>query len=96
MWHIIYGFSLTHSPIGNFAEKPVLKLVERFSGHYRAIKSYNLPQSRLQVVHFVALIQTQNISLQSSGMRRKQNVEIFHSSLDFYFSLSLLFSLFVA
>ena len=36
--------SLTHSPLGNFAEKPVLKLVERFSGHYRAIESCNLPQ----------------------------------------------------
>ena len=96
MWHIIYGFSLTHSPIGNFAEKPVLKLVERFSGHYRAIKSYNLPQSRLQVAHLVALIQTQNISLQSSGMRRKQNVEIFVLTFTFRFLSSQFFSLFVA
>ena len=29
---------LTHSPLGNFAKKPVLKLVERFSDHYGAIK----------------------------------------------------------
>ena len=36
------------------------------------------------------LIQMQNISLRSSGMRRKQNF----SSLDFYFSLSLLPSFF--
>ena len=28
---------------GDFAEKRVLKLVEWFSGHCRAIKSYNLP-----------------------------------------------------
>ena len=36
------------------------------------------------------LIQMQNISLRSSGMRRKQNFD----SLDFYFSLSLLPSFF--
>ena len=28
---------------GDFAEKRVLKLVERFSGHCRAIKGLNLP-----------------------------------------------------
>ena len=39
---------------GDIAEKRVLKLVERFSGHCRAIKSLKLPQSRLQVVHFAA------------------------------------------
>ena len=39
---------------GDFAEKRVLKLVERFSGHCRAIKSSNVPQSRLQVVHLTA------------------------------------------
>ena len=39
---------------GDFAEKRVLKLVEWFSGHCRAIKSQNLPQTRLQVVHFTA------------------------------------------
>ena len=32
-------------------EKRVLKLVEWFSGHCRAIKSQNLPQTSLQVVH---------------------------------------------
>ena len=36
----------------DFAEKHVLKLVEWFSGHCRAIKSQNLPQTGLQVVHF--------------------------------------------
>ena len=36
---------------GDFAEKRVLKLVEWFSGHCRAIKSLNLPQTGLQVVH---------------------------------------------
>ena len=30
---------------GDFAEKRVLKLVEWFSGHFRAIKSKNLPQT---------------------------------------------------
>ena len=39
---------------GDFAEKRVLKLVEWFSGHCRAIKSSNLPQTGLQVVHFAA------------------------------------------
>ena len=29
---------------GDFAEKRVLKLVEWFSGHCRAIKSYHLPE----------------------------------------------------
>ena len=40
---------------GNFAEKRVLKLVEPFSGHCRAIESQNLPQSSLQVTDFAAL-----------------------------------------
>ena len=39
---------------GDFAEKRVLQLVEWFSGHCRAIKSQNLPQTGLQVVHFAA------------------------------------------
>ena len=39
---------------GDFAEKRVLRLVEWFSGHCRAIKSQNLPQTSLQVVHFTA------------------------------------------
>ena len=39
---------------GDFAEKRVLKLVEWFSGHCRAVKSYNLPQTGLQVVHLAA------------------------------------------
>ena len=45
---------LFHVAPGDFAEKHVLKLVEWFSGHCRAIKSQNLPQSRLQVVQFAA------------------------------------------
>ena len=36
----------------DFAEKHVLKLVEQFCGHRRAVMSWNLPQSRSQVVHF--------------------------------------------
>ena len=39
---------------GDFAEKRVLKLVKQFSGHCGAIKSKNLPQSQLQLLHFVA------------------------------------------
>ena len=39
---------------GDFAKKRILKLVEQFSGHCSAIRNLNLPQSRLQVLHFVA------------------------------------------
>ena len=38
----------------NFAKKCVLKLVKQFSSHCLAIKSVNIPQSCLQVIHFVA------------------------------------------
>ena len=50
---------------GDFAEKSVLKPVERFSGHCRSIESVNLPQSHLQIVHALhdLLIQMQRISL---------------------------------
>ena len=62
----VYMSLLTHSPLENFAENHVLKLVEPFSGHCQAIKSEKLPQNRLQVVHFAAfwsslLIKRQNI-----------------------------------
>ena len=38
---LLYGFPLPLNPFapGDFAEKRVLKLVEWFSGHCRAIKS---------------------------------------------------------
>ena len=39
---------------GDFPEKHVLELVKRFSGHCGAVKSKNLPQSQLQVLHFTA------------------------------------------
>ena len=39
---------------GDFPEKHVLELVKRFSGHCGAVKSKNLPQSQLQVLHFAA------------------------------------------
>ena len=41
---------------GDFAEKRVFiqKLVKWFSGHCHAIKSWNLPQTRLPAVHFTA------------------------------------------
>ena len=45
---------LTHSLLEILPKKRVLKLVKWFSGHYRAITSYNLPQTGLQVVHFAA------------------------------------------
>ena len=51
---ICLGEKVNPFALGDFAEKRVLKLVKRFSGHSRAIKSYNLPQIRLQVVHFAA------------------------------------------
>jgi len=47
---------------GDFAEKPVLKLVEWFSGHCRAIKSQNLPKTYLPVVHFTAFLSRCKIS----------------------------------
>ena len=40
--HSSYRLGLISAP-GDFAEKRILKLVEWFSGHCRAIKSYNLP-----------------------------------------------------
>ena len=61
---------------GDFAEKRVLKLVEWFSGHCRAI------ELKLTTNRFTGrtlgglLIQMQNISSRSLGMRRKQNFEI--------------------
>ena len=59
----------------DFAEKHVLKLVEWFSGHcYKEIK---LTTNRFTgcTLHGL-LIQMQNISLRSSGIRRKQNFKI--------------------
>ena len=60
---------------GDFAEKRVLKLVEWFSGHW--YKELKLTTNRFTgfPLHGL-LIQMQNISLQSSGMRRKQNFKI--------------------
>ena len=55
---------------GDFAEKRVLKLFKWFSGHCRAVVFTGRTLRGL-------LIQMQNISLQSSGMRRKQNFESF-------------------
>ena len=71
-----------------------LKLVERFSGHCLA-KTYHKTVTR--VINFVAFwSRCKNINLRSSAMHRKQNFEIgfksAHSSIDLYFSLSLLSS----
>ena len=66
-----------------------------FSGSHctcLAITSFkNLPKSCLQVIHFAAFRSRYKIiiSLRSSGMRRKQNIEIFelwHSTAVFTFS----------
>ena len=74
---------------GDFAEKRVLKLVEWFSGHCRA-KGLKLTTNRFTGRTLRGLlIQMQNISLRSSGMRRKQNFDTFR------FLSSLLFSLFL-
>ena len=81
---------------GDFAEKRILKLVKWFSGHCCAIWFTGRTLCGL-------LIQMQNISLRSSGMRRKQNLEIvfgFKSdtavfTFTFRFLSSLLFLLFL-
>ena len=55
LWSVHFGVMFVEliNPFapGDFAEKRVLKLVEWFSGHCRAIKSSNLPQTGLQLVH---------------------------------------------
>ena len=61
--------------------------VEPSPGHVLAIKSENVPQSRLQGL----LILMESISFRSSGMRKTQNFEILgglmcYSSLDTFFS----------
>ena len=58
---------------GDFAKKPVLKLVKRFSGHCCAIKRRFTTKPITSCTLRGLLIQMQNISLQSSGMHRKQN-----------------------
>ena len=58
---------------GDFPEKHVLKLVKRFSGHCGAVTTKPVTGLALRGL----LIQMQNNSLQSSGMCRKQNFEIF-------------------
>ena len=49
-----------------------------FSGHCRATKSQNLHHKAIfhSLYNSLLLIQMQNISLRSSGMRRKQNFDI--------------------
>jgi len=62
----------------NFAKKYILKLVKRLSGHCRAIYK----ELKLTIKPFTdstlhsLLIHMQNISLQCSGMDRKQSSEI--------------------
>ena len=90
---------------GDFAKKRVLKLVEWFSCHchscYEELQLTTNPFTG-RTLHGL-LIQMQNISLQSSGMRRKQNFDIvfgFKSdttvlTFTFPFLSSPLFSLFL-
>ena len=62
---------------GNFGEKCILKLVKWFSGPLSCHKELKLtikPFTGHTLCRF--LIQLQNISLQSLGMCRKQNLEI--------------------
>ena len=90
--------------LGDFAEKCILKLVEWFSGHYRAIKSENLTQCRLQVVHFTAFWSRCKISAcEVQACTERKNFEIvfgFKSDtavlpFTFPFLSSLPFSLFL-
>ena len=71
------GFINPFAP-GDFAEKHVLKLVEWFSGHCHAYKELKLTTNPFtgRTLHGL-LIQMQNISLRSSGIRRKQNFNSF-------------------
>ena len=87
--HLWYSILFNPFAPGDFAEERILKLVEWSLSCYKELK---LTTNRF-TGHTLRglLIQMQNISLRSSGMRRKQN---FESSLDFYFSLSLLPSFF--
>ena len=63
--------------LGDLAEKRVLKLVEWFSGPAVLYKELQLTTKLFtgRTLHGL-LIQMQNISLGSSGMRRKQNFEV--------------------
>ena len=82
---------LTHPcPPGNFAEKCVLKLVQQSSSHCLAIKSLIKLTSKLLLA---ALIQMQNISLQSWGMHGKQNFKTFSPPLFFCLSCLIFFLL---
>ena len=75
---------------GDFAEKRVLKLVEWFSGHCRAIKSKNLPQTGLQVVRFMAFRSRCKIS--ACEVRACAESKIFSPPLFFRFSCLIFFS----
>ena len=76
---------------GDFAEKHVLKLVEWFSGH--CYKELKLTTNRFTGCTLQSLlIQMQNISLRSSGMRRKENLEIVFGLTVTQQSLLLLFA----
>ena len=72
-WYFNCLTSVPFAPV-DIAENRVLKLVERFSGHCRANQVLKLTTKPFtgRTLRGV-LIQMQNISLRSSGMRRKQN-----------------------
>ena len=71
-----------------FCWRRVLKLDERFSDHCRAIKSHNVPQSRLQVVNSAALWSTK-CKILACVVRACAESKISIWFIDFYFSLFL-------
>ena len=87
---------LTHSLLEILPKKRVLKLVKWFSGHYRAITSYNLPQTGLQVIHFAAYDPDAKYQLVKFGHAQKAKFRDFSLSLlpsFFAFLASFFFSL---
>ena len=89
---------LTHSLLEILPKKRVLKLVKWFSGHYRAITSYNLPQTGLQVIHFAAYDPDAKYQLAKFGHAQKAKFRDFGFKSDpavltftFRFLSSLLF-----
>ena len=59
----------------NFAQKCILKLVKQFSSHCLGIKSLNVSQSCLQILHLRPSNPVQNISLRSLGMHRREKFQ---------------------
>ena len=75
-------------PPGDFAEKHVLKQVELFSD---ALKNKAVNMTCAGCIPRGLLFQMQNISLPSSGMRKKQNFDTAVLSFTFHFLSSPFF-----